>query len=59
VLVEMMRMFSVVPSFESEGSSQHPIPSHTPPQNVQQTLDTRHVSNVASNASGPSQRRVG
>jgi hypothetical protein len=26
VFIEVMRMFSVAPSFEKEGSSQHPIP---------------------------------
>jgi hypothetical protein len=52
-------MFSVVLSSEKEGSSQHPVPSHTPTQNVQQALDIGQVSNVASNASGPHQRRVG
>jgi len=29
VPIEMMRMFSIGPSFEKEGSNQHPIPSHT------------------------------
>jgi hypothetical protein len=50
VFVEIMRMFSSAPSFESEGSSQHPIPSHTPAHNVQQILDTGGMPNVASNA---------
>jgi hypothetical protein len=40
VLVEVIRMFSAAPSSAREGSSQHPILSHTLAQNVQQTLDT-------------------
>jgi hypothetical protein len=40
VLIEMMKMFFVVPSSEREGSNQHPIPSHSLAQNVQQTSDT-------------------
>jgi hypothetical protein len=50
VIVEVMKMFFVVPSSEKEGSNQHPIPSHTLAHNVQQTSNTGRMSNVASNA---------
>jgi hypothetical protein len=50
MFVEVMRMFSIAPSFEREGNSQHPIPSHTPTHNVQQTSNKGGMSNVASNA---------
>jgi hypothetical protein len=52
-------MFSIAPSFEKEGSNQHPIPSHTPTHNVQQASDVGGVSNVASNVSGLNQKMVG
>jgi hypothetical protein len=59
MLVAVMRMFFIAPSYEREGSSQHPIPSHTPTQNVQQTSDVRRSVQFASNVLGPSQKRVG
>jgi hypothetical protein len=34
VFIEVMRLFSIVPSSKREGSNQHPIPSHAHAHNV-------------------------
>jgi hypothetical protein len=56
VPVEVMRMFFIAPSFDRGGSSQYPIPSHTPTQYVQQASNMGGVFDVASNVLGLSQK---